>query len=156
MNVKFHEINFLLFEKPLAMLRDFHESLKKLSIPSSTASSLWRNDEQKPELYNAHHHLLSFSPLKNEKFPTDLVTSKKQKKKKTKEKDRHFLATWTLPRSSFLFLSARLFFLSFHHVILNSLLFLFYIFPVSSFPCDVYSICPSPSVWHHSFPAGLL
>ena len=63
MNVKFHEINFLLFEKPLAMLRDFHESLKKLSIPSSTASSLWRNDEQKPELYNAHHHLLSFSPL---------------------------------------------------------------------------------------------
>jgi hypothetical protein len=65
MNVKFREINFLLFEKPWALLRDFHESLKKLSIPSSTASSLWRNDEQKPanQSYITLTTIFSLSPL---------------------------------------------------------------------------------------------
>ena len=79
-DVKFREINFLLFEKPLVLLRDFHESLKKLSIPSSNASSLWQNDERKP-VNQSYTTLLPFSHFARRNFRPTWWLQKNKKRK---------------------------------------------------------------------------
>lgn len=89
------------------LLGDFHESLKKLSIPSSTLRVVvvvvvimakWWTKTGEPELYNAHHqpatsHRVGATPFFASRCGKISDRLADFKNKRREKKDRHFLAT---------------------------------------------------------------